>query len=149
MLSEICAEIRNYFCLDSDRIFDDFAIKNGELTPSVSIEENQYYRIIGSVFNDGVHKQGEPLTDEPSFRGAVWKMRVPQAVIDLAAEVEAWQEKNGKASSVAMSPFQSESFGGYSYSKGSGGNSESGASVPTWQSTFANRLNQYRRIRTL
>ena len=145
MLTEICAEIRNYFSLDKDKIFGDFAVEDGAVTPSISLEDNQYYRIIGSVFNDGVHKEGDTLIDEPSFNGAVWKMRVPGAVLDLDEEIAAWQSEHGSIQSANMSPFASESFGGYSYSKSSGASAGSGA--VTWQSVFAQRLNPYRKIR--
>ena len=150
MLTEICAEIRNYFSLKEDRIFGDFAVENGAITPSFSLEEDQYYRIIGSVLNDGVHKNGDELKDEGTFHGAIWKMRVPQSVIDLASEIEAWQAENGSTQSANMSPFTSESFGGYSYSKSSGSSaSGAGASAVTWQTMFAKRLNPYRRIRSV
>lgn len=151
MLTEICAEIRNYFSLKEDRILGDFAVVDGAIAPEVSLEDNQYYRIIGSVFNDGVHKKGDTLIDEGVFHGAVWKMRVPQTVLDLSTEIAAWQAENGSAQSANMSPFTSESFGGYSYSKSSGGSSGSGAgsSAVTWQTMFAKRLNPYRRARVL
>ena len=151
MLTEICAEIRNYFSLDEDKVFGEFAVENGAITPSLSLEENQYYRIVGSVFNDGVHNKNDVLTDEPTFNGAIWKMRVPQNVLALSDEIAAWQAENGNVQSANMSPYTSESFGGYSYSKGSGGGSQSGAgaSAVTWQTMFAKRLNPYRKIRSV
>ena len=151
MLTEICAEIRNYFSLEEDRTLGDFAVVNGAIAPSVSLDDNQYYRIVGSVFNDGVHKKGEQLIDEDVFHGAVWKMRVPKTVLDLSTEIAAWQAENGSSQSANMSPFTSESFGGYSYSKGSGGSAGSGAgaSAVTWQTMFAKRLNPYRKARVV
>lgn len=148
MLTEICAEIKNYFSLDEDKIFGDFTVENGAIAPSIALQDNQYYRIVGSVFNDGVHKKGDELTDEGVFRGAVWKMRVPQTIIDLSEEIAAWQAENGSIQSANMSPFSSESFGGYSYSKGSAGGSGSGGTATnvSWQSVFAKRLNPYRKV---
>ena len=81
------------------------------------------------------------LTDE-LFVGSVWLMAVPKEVIDLDNEIQAWITKYGE---TVNSPYQSESFGGYSYSKSSGG-SPGGSSGPTWQSTFANQLNKWRKI---
>ena len=100
--------------------------------------------------NDGVHKKEDELADEGTFNGAVWKMRVPQAVIELSEEIEAWQKENGSLQSANMSPYVSESFGGYSYSKGSStySSGDNKGSV-TWQSMFAKRLNPYRKIRTV
>ena len=48
------------------------------------------------------------------FEGAVWALAVPPAVIALAGEITEWQEKNGEA---VLSPYTSESFGGYSYTR--------------------------------
>lgn len=151
MLTEICAELRNYFSSPDDRIIGKFSVVDGAVTPAVTLEDEQYYRIVGSVFNDGVHKKGDTLTDEGVFSGAIWKMRVPQSVLDLASEIVAWQAENGSVQSANMSPFTSESFGGYSYSKSSGGSSGGGAgsSAVTWQTMFAKRLNPYRKARVL
>lgn len=149
MLTQICAEIKNYFSLEKDRIIGDFEILDGSVTPPISIQEGQYYRIVGSVFNDGVHKYGDPsdeLQDELKFHGAIWLMRVPKDVIDLDAEIQQWQEKYGGVDSQAMGPYQSESFGGYSYSKVSGASGNGGASAYSWKDAFASRLNPYRKV---
>lgn len=144
MLTEICAEIKNYFSLDGDRLIGDFEIVDGKIAPSVSIQDNQFYRIVGSVFNDGVHASTDDLIDEEKFHGAVWLMRVPPDVVQLANEIEEWQTKNAD---VLASPYQSESFGGYSYSKASGGTSYNGnPSNYGWKNAFASRLNRYRKI---
>ena len=151
MLSEICAEIKNYFTYECDRHLGDFSIIDGAITPSFDIPTD-YIRIIGSHLNDGVHKRnGEgvfELEDESEFHGAVWVMSPPKDFLALADEIEAWQEKNGGVDSVAMSPFNSESFGGYSYSKSASSVSGRGAST-TWQSQYSDRLRIYRRIREL
>lgn len=149
MLGLICAEIRNFFTYDSDKHIGEFSIKDGIITPSLDIKAD-YIRIVGSRKNDGVYKIEDliehPLRDEDVFKGAIWEMSIPQDFLDLVKEIEAWQEKYGGVDSTSMSPFQSESFGGYSYSKGSGGSSSSGSSAPTWESTYANRLKVYKKI---
>jgi hypothetical protein len=66
-------------------------------------------------------------------------MAVPKAVIELANDIEKWVNDYSNVNS----PYQSESFGGYSYSKASGTN---GGAI-TWQDAFSKRLNMYRRIR--
>ena len=74
-------------------------------------------------------------------------MAVPKEVILLATEIELWQAQYGGIDSQNMSPYQSESFGGYSYTKASGNSSDkTGSSVPTWQSVFGARLRRYRKI---
>ena len=102
------------------------------------MQDGQYFRSVGSVFNDGVYRHpAHDLTDE-TFDGAVWAMAVPPAVIDLAAEIEEYNNSDaGKAS-----PFTAESFGGYSYTKATDAN---GAPI-SWQKAFASRLNKLRKL---
>ena len=151
MLTEICAEIKNYFTYyDKDRHIGDFAIVDGQITPPIAMPTD-YIRIVGSHLNDGVHKlsdEADVLQDEGTFHGAIWIMSPPKAFLQLASEIAEWQAKNGGVDSAAMSPFNSESFGGYSYSKsgsGAGGGSNSGSA--DWRSAYASRLAIYRRAR--
>lgn len=152
MLSEVCAEIKNYFTYAGDRHIGDFAIIDGQIAPSIDFPTD-YIRIIGSHRNDGVHVRDAStgkfdLIDEGTFHGAVWVMSPPADFIALVADISAWQAKNGAVDSAAMSPFYSESFGGYSYSKSAGSVSGAG-SATTWQSLYSSRLRRYRRIREL
>lgn len=149
MLTEICAEIKNYFTYESDKRFGNFAIVNGQIIPSFDIPTD-YIRICGSRKNDGVHVRGEngfDLEDEDEFHGAIWVMSPPKAFLTLAEEIDAWQVKNGGVDSQAMSPFNSESFGGYSYSKSSRTGGQDSGNAGTWQSAYSSRLNIYRRLR--
>ena len=139
MLTEVCAEIRNYFVKDIHN--GTFEIVGGKITPLDFIQENQYFRIVGSVFNDGVYQYpAASLTDEV-FEGAVWSMAVPPSVIDLAADIKKYNESD----EAKPSAYQSESFGGYSYTKAT---DENGSPIG-WKKVFASRLNQYRRISVL
>ena len=147
MLTEICKEINNWF--DKERYFGTFTVNDGVITGNFSLQENQYFRIVGSVFNDGVYKFDDDLElEDETFDGAIWAMAVPPTVVALSDKIDAWNALYGGADSHNMSPFNSESFGGYSYTKGDGaGSSGSGGSgVPTWQSTFASELNNWRKI---
>lgn len=150
MLSELCRELRNWFDRDQPHLHGAFEIKNGTIADKDFkdvIKNNQYFRIQGSVFNDGVYKYDDELelTDE-LFVGSVALMAVPKEVLDLSAEIDAWQAKYGGVNSEAMSPFMSESFGGYSYSKSNGNGSAAGAGSVSWQSAFGSRLNRWRKI---
>ena len=138
MLTEICAEIRNYFEVPNGRHFGTFTISGGSIAPLDFLQEGQYFRIVGSVFNDGVYKYpAASLTDEV-FEGAVWAMAVPPTLIALAAEIKAYNDSDaGKPS-----PYTSESFGGYSYTKATDAN---GAPIG-WQKAFASRLNKWRKL---
>ena len=151
MIGEICAEIKNYFVREGDIHIGDWEVSGGTISPALDLPTD-YFRIVGSRLNDGVHKVSEletkPLKNE-SFHGGIWIMSPTDDFLQLVEEIEAWQNKNGIVGSDNMSPFSSESFGGYSYSKASGGSSSSGSSVPTWKSMYASRLNLYRRIREL
>lgn len=141
MLTELCEELKNWF--ERDKYIGTFTIESGEIAvPVGSLRDGQFFRIIGSVFNDGVHQY--PATDlhDEVFEGAIWAMAVPPAVIELSEEIAAWIEKYDN---VVSSPYASESFGGYSYSKASSGQG-SAASGPTWQSVYASKLNRYRKI---
>ena len=138
MLTEICAELRNYFEVPNGRHFGTFEISGGSIAPLDFLHEGQYFRIIGSVFNDGVHQYpATSLTDEV-FEGAVWAMAVPPTLIALSDEIEEYNKSDaGKAS-----PYTSESFGGYSYTKAT---DASGAPI-SWQKAFASRLNKWRKL---
>ena len=150
MLNEVCLEVRNFFDRNQPKIFGDVLISGGKIRNAdflAVIKENQYFRIIGSVFNDGVYQNTADLElDDEVFNGAIWLMAVPKDFLALVAEISDWQTKNGGVDSQAMSPFTSESFGGYSYSK-SAGSSSSNGNAGTWQAAYATRLNAYRRIR--
>ena len=141
VLTEICEYLNNYFW--EKKIQGHFTIEGKTLTVS-GLKDGQYFRIVGSTFNDGVHLY--PATDltNETFDGYIWAMAVPNTVIAIAADVSSWQAQYGQANSAALSPFQSESFSGYSYSKSS---SVSGGAAITWQDAFAGRLNKYRKLR--
>lgn len=146
MLDQICGYLKNWF--EKDKYVGDITIQSNVITPTMPIQDGQYIRIIGSVFNDGIYKipleEGVNLTDE-TFHGGIWLLAIPKDVLDLATEIAAWQAKYGGVDSQAMSPFNSESFGGYSYSKSSGANAD-GSNSGTWQSAFSARLSRWRKI---
>lgn len=140
MLEQILMHLNNWFLVPCGIHEDTYTIKDGGITLPF-LASGQYFRICGSVFNDGLYQYGPDLklTDE-NFDGTVWALAIPQAVIDLATEIDAWETKNGAAS---VGPYQSESFGGYSYTKAT--DSQTGGAV-TWQSAFRSRLNHWRKI---
>lgn len=149
MLTELCGYLRNYW--DEDKYFGDFTITNGVISGSVALDliENQYIRIVGSRLNDGVYQYkavGITGLVNESFNGAIWSLAIPKVVIDLDKEIDAWKAKYEGADSAAMSPFSSESFGGYSYTKSSSNVDVNSGGLGGWQSAFANRLSQWRKI---
>ena len=135
MLEELLDTIHNWF--DKDYLIGELSIVDGELVlPHQFLQECQYYRIVGSVFNDGLHQwPGDDLTDE-EFEGEVWALAVPVAVVELANEIDAWCKANPE------SPYTSESFGGYSYTKGTAADG-----MPMrWQDVFRRQLNRWRKL---
>ena len=139
MLEQVLMNIRNWFPVEGGIHSGTFTIKDGGIALPF-LANGQYFRICGSVFNDGLHQYpADDLTDE-TFNGTIWALAIPKAVIELADEIQKWQEKNGEA---ASSPFSSESFGGYSYSKAT--DAETGGAV-TWQSAFKKQLSAWRKI---
>ncbi len=143
MLEQVLGYIHNWF---QTGIYPGvYRIQGGGITLPF-LQNGQYFRIAGSVFNDGLHQYGpdmKPLRDE-TFDGAVWALAVPKEVIELAGEIAAWQEKY---KDTTESPYTSESFGGYSYTK-SGGAGESAGSGG-WQSVFRSQLNRWRKLREI
>jgi len=141
-MTNLCQELRNYFLRSTSDIHSgSFQISGGNIQCNF-LRQGQYFRVVGSVLNDGVWQYpAQNLLDE-EFDGAVWAMAVPPAVVALAAEINAWEAANQAA---INSPYQSESFAGYSYSLKSGSN---GSGV-TWQDHFRPRLNQWRRMSVL
>ena len=139
MLEQVLMNIRNWFPVKGGIHSGTFTIKDGGITLPF-LAEGQYFRICGSVFNDGLHQYNVlDLTDE-TFNGTIWALSIPQPIIDLANEIQEWQNKNADALS---SPYSSESFGGYSYSKAT--NSATGG-AETWQSHFEQQLSAWRKI---
>lgn len=131
MIDEICASLHNYFAVDI--VPGEYTVNDGEITLPF-LAAGQFFRVVGSVFCDGVYRCGDKLPADETFDGAIWALAIPPAFEAVAAEIEEWKQKNAE---VINSPYQSESFGGYSYTKGS--------DSASWQGVFAKRLNRWRR----
>lgn len=105
------------------------------------MEPGDYYLIEGSKHNDGVHVYGAGDLIGDTLTGHVTECRIPPALLALHEEINYWQQKNAD---IVTSPYQSESFAGYSYAKKSGNTSAGGAEG--WQSFFSGRLRAWRKI---
>ena len=135
-LTNLCAELRNYF--ETEKRFGTFTISDGSISPSNFLQSGQYYRIVGSVFNDGVHRHpAHDLTDE-TFNGAVWAMAVPPAVVELLQKIQEFEA----ATANSPTAYISESFGGYTYTKATDENG-----LPAgWKTVFKNELHKWRKL---
>ena len=152
MLTEVCDFVHNYF---EYAIYEGtFEIEDGTIDLDSLVANGQRFRIIGSALNDGIytyHTDGTIFNDDgkvgvtlasETFTGRVVAMAVPTTFLAIVADIADWQTKN---KAVLESPYQSESFGGYSYTKASGSGSNAGGSLG-WQDMFRARLNACRKI---
>lgn len=139
MLEQICAHLHNFFEISS--VYGWHTITDGSLAVD-GIQGGQYFRIKGSVFNDGLHQYPAYGLMDETFEGTVALCAIPRQLVELAGEIEKWQEENA---SKLSSPYSSESFGGYSYSKATGSGDNAGG-ILGWQDIYRSRLNRWRKI---
>lgn len=144
MLTELCQELNNWF--EREKRSGSFRIVDGMLEADF-LRPGQYFRVMGSLFNDGVHQYGNDFLNDEDFTGSVWSLAIPVAVIKLSEDIDAWRAKYEAPDSSAMSPYMSESFGGYSYSKGSAISGTGTGGATSWRTSFASRMNAWRKIR--
>lgn len=128
MLETVLMYLNNWFVVG--RYDDTYTIEDGGITLPF-LANGQYFRILGSTFNDGLYQYPTPdLTDE-TFDGAVWALAIPKALLSTVEEITVWTAKNGDGGA-----YTSESFGGYSYSKAT---NSKGLAVG-WRDVFAAQL---------
>ena len=142
MLEEILEYLHNWFISPENIKLGTYSIESGYIDlPFLKI--GQYFKINGSDLNDGVYQYPCTELEDECFYGSIWALSIPKALLDLVAEIEEWQEEYG-SSTALLSPYQSESFGGYSYTKASSANDSS--SLVAWTDVFASRLAGWRKI---
>lgn len=139
MLEEVLRYVNNRF--ERNAWDGTFSVAGGVLDAD-GILEGQYYWVEGSVLNDGLHLHPAGDLRDEKWDGRIVALAVPRAVAELADEISQWCEANAQA---LASPYQSESFGGYSYTKAS---AAQGAETPAaaWQLHFGARLRPYRKL---
>jgi len=138
MLYEICKSINNFFPQPGAMVSGSFEIENGSMNLPF-MKEGQFFCVKGSAFNDGVYKYPAVFAVDESFNGSVLPMCIPPRFMELVNDIEAWQAKHGES---CASPYQSESFNGYSYTKAN----VNGKPVDNWQTAFNARLRAWRRL---
>ena len=134
MMQDIMRYVNNYFV--SGQKYGSFSICGNAL----SIPDSGFVYISGSFYHDGVWSicngllQDIPgdMPDE-SFTGTVYFLNPPADFLRLCEEISLYAEKNPTGA------WQSESFGAYSYNRGS-------SAGQGWQTAFAARLRPYRRM---
>ena len=149
MLQQICEYIHNYFIHEPHD--GAWTIADGMIALPFLLD-GQRFLIKGSVLNDGVYTYYENVIKNDddteaaglraeTFNGTIYAMAVPSSVVALAGEINDWVAKYGE---TVNSPYQSESFNGYSYTKASGG--AEGNNGAGWQSVFKAQLDRWRKI---
>lgn len=136
MLEKILRHIHNRF--ERSYVDGTFEVSSGTFDVDGALD-GQYVWIEGSVFSDGLHQYPLEGLDDETFQGRVYLLAIPPAVVELSTAVTDWCESN---SSAYSSPYDSESFGGYSYNM----RSVDGTTLSGWQAQFYNELNPYRKL---
>lgn len=141
ILEDILFHIHNWFERD---VIDakGCQIADGALPASITADmmEGQWYRIEGSYLNDGLHLHTATDLNDETFDGTVTLLAIPKPLLRVAEEIGDWCEAYGQK---AIGPYQSESFGGYTYSLKS---DTSQGGLAGWQLAFRDRLNPWRKI---
>lgn len=134
MLYEVMRHIHNFFPTDKCEE-GTFAITGGVLNLPF-VKDGQYIYIEGSTMNDGVYQYPLSELDDETFKGFITIINPPKAFLSLVSEIERYEAEN------MASPYQSESFGGYSYTRATNKNGD----IAGWQDVFKSKLNVWRKI---
>lgn len=136
MLATVLNHLNNYFIVKDGVHRGGYTIDGNTISLDF-LQDGQYFRIVGSVFNDGIYQY--PATDliDEEFEGEIWAMAVPKELLDLTGEISEWLKK------YPITGYISEKFGNYSYSQCT--NFRSNAAI-SWQDVFSVRLNRWRKV---
>ena len=137
-LAAVMRHIRNYF--ERGRIDGVITITGGVVSPAVA---SPYVCIVGSAYHDGVHAVtggaiDSALPDE-TFDGRVWLLYPPREIIQLAAEIAAFDATSPAGAMI------SESLGEYSYTRAHDWRTGGAA---TWETVFDPHLRPHMRMFT-
>ena len=144
MLEKVLYHLHNWF--ERDVVSIRGASISGGTPPDeivAAVPRGAFYRIQGTLLNDGLHLRGEESLSDETSDMTVTVVAVPRALLSLVDEIDAWQAANGKA---ADGPYSQESFGGYKYTLK--GFSTYGApnAIDGWRLAFRDQLNPWRKM---
>lgn len=149
ILEQVLWHIHNWFEREQIPV-STCCIDDGSLPTSITDQmlDGQWYRIEGSYLNDGLHQNPDTELSDETFSGTITLLAIPKPLLAVAEEISDWVALNRTAAQqAAASPYQSESFDGYSYSIRSDLTANSGSGGLTgWQAAFASQLNPFRKI---
>lgn len=147
MLLELLSELKNYF--EVEKVKGDFTLTSNSLLLNSTVNKPQVgqYIYIRSTLNRavckviGINKDTLSLQCENNFQlvddnvKQVSYLAIPQQIISLSTQIEEFETKN------IMSPYTSESFGGWSGSRAQGRNGNI-----TWQEAFSGKLKPFKKM---
>lgn len=147
MLEEVMRYVNNRFDRNGDgfyygSIYGTFTVADGTLEAD-GLSEGQYFWVEGSTFNDGLHYYHDGDMRDEVFKGRIVKLVVPSSFVNLADEIASWLETYSKE---IGGPYESESFGGYTYKLAEGGVQGNESPATAWQVKFGARLRPYRKL---
>ena len=149
VLEQVLYHIHNWFERESFTV-SGCEVVGGSLPESVTADmlDGQWFRIEGSYLNDGLHQNPADDLEDETFDGTISLLAIPKALTFLVDEITDWIDATSEASQAALrSPYQSESFDGYSYSlKGNSVANLASGGLSGWQAEFAGRLNPWRKM---
>ena len=132
-LFELLTYLRNFFP-GKKWEFSDFQITGGKIELP-ELWDGSHYLVEGSRRNDGIHVYGDNDLLPETFTGTVTELCIDKQLLKKWVSINNWCRENEK---LIYSPYQSESFGGYAYTK---------TTVTTsWKSVFADDLRPWRKL---
>ena len=133
-IAAVMRRVRN--CFERESIEGSFSVSGGVLAP---MPDAPFIAVSGSSWHDGVFPVGQlpDTSHDETFDGKVWGLHPPDDFLALCEAISAYDDKN------PVGALQSESFGGYSYNRGTVSSAGNG-----WEAAFAGQLLHYRRMFT-
>lgn len=144
MLEKVLYHLHNWFVRERLEL-GDASISDGQLPEEAAeaVPVGAYYRIQGTLLNDGLYLRGEEeLRDEESDM-VVSVLAIPRPLLSLVDEIDAWQQKNGAATD---GPYYQEQFGDYKYTLKGFSTYGSANGIDGWRLAFRDQLTPFRKM---
>lgn len=157
MLEQLLTNLRNWFRVRDSvdgKHHGTYVVENGCIVLPF-LQTGQYFRIIGSVFSDGLYIYGESILDEDrneielideTFTGSIWALAIPRIILKMSKDMEDVVAQVTKITGqIVENPYTSESFAGvYSYSKDTASQL---TALTAQRDEIMRQMNRWRKIR--
>lgn len=144
-MEQVLEYLNNHFYKFAEK--GTYKIENNEIQVRGKYVAGQYIRITGSIMNDSVVKvisvndnlitlesADNSVRIDEEFDGVIYSMAVPLNLINLCEKIKEYNDKD--------TGLVSESFGDYSYNKGTNKQGE----INTWKDRYKTELKAYKRM---